>query len=120
MGSPRADRDALLFAVDREIDELQRPVARAVVAAVRRYAEQGPDGPRMTTTGRMRVLAEVDAALAPIYGQRRGDPSARLYRLLLARASDGAALPAAAADAELRARLRRDPDVLAALEQRDA
>jgi len=117
MPSPRAERDAVLAAVDRDVDALSRPIARAIVAAVRRHAVTTPDGSRITPASRARILADVDAALAPAYGAFPGDPRAALTRLVLKRAQQGAALPAAAAVADIRHRLRDAPDVLAAAER---
>jgi len=117
MPSPRAERDALLAAVDRDIDALSRPIARAVTASVRRYAVATPEGARTTPASRARVLADVDAALAPVHGAFPGDPRAALTALVLKRAQQGAALPAAATTADIRHRLRDAPDVLAAAER---
>jgi len=113
MPSPRAERDALLAAVDRDIDAMSRPIARAVVASVRRHAVATPDGPRITPASRSRILAEVDAALAPAYGAFPGDPRAALTALVLRRSGDGAALPAVASAVDVRDRLQNYPDIRA-------
>jgi len=117
MPSPRAERDALLAAVDRDIDALSRPIARAVVASVRRHAVETPDGPRITPASRARILADADAALAPVYGAFPGDPRSALFAMVLRQAGQGALLPVAAAVANIRRHLRNEPDVLAAIER---
>ena len=116
MTNPRAERDAILYATDRDVDKLQRPIARAVVDSVRRHVVETPDGPRLTAMSRARILADVDSVLSGAYGSFRGDTRSPIYRLIVRRAREAALLPVAAAVADIRHRLRGDQTLLREIE----
>jgi hypothetical protein len=117
VSSPRAERDAILYATDREIDTLSRPIARAVVASVRRHAVETPEGPRLTAMSRVRIMAEVDSALSSVYGRAPNDAASPLYRLIVRRAREAALKPVTAAVADIRHRLRGEPELLTMIER---
>ena len=66
---------------------------------------------------RLRIMADVDAALSGGYGAFRGDTRAPLYQLILRRAREAALLPVVAAVEDIRHRLRREPELLAIIDQ---
>lgn len=103
MRVPR-DLAAIQWRADREIDRLQRPMMRSVGDAVRRYAVETPDGPRLDWIGRAMVMHTVDAELDRIYGRFRGDTSGPLYALIVLAARAAALLPLTAAVAMIRRR----------------
>jgi len=117
LASPRTERDAVLYATDRDVDAMQRPIARAVVDSVRRHAVETPDGMRLTAMSRVRIMAETDTALDAVYGRGRGDESSPLYRLIVRRAREAALLPVAAAVADIRHRLRGEPELMKRIEE---
>ncbi len=116
MASPRIERDALLFRVDAELDAMQRPIARAVVASVRRHAVETPEGQRLTPMSRARILNDTDTALDAMFGRVPGDTTAPLYQLIVRRAREAALLPVAAAVADIRHRLRGESELLDVIE----
>jgi hypothetical protein len=107
----RIDRNAVSFQAEMDISKLFLPLSHAVGDSVQRHA-----GEAMTPLARVLILRDVDAALASVRGRFPGDREAPLYRLVVRRCLEGRALVFRRAVEDFRRKLRREPEVLAAIE----
>lgn len=109
----RQARDAMIARSERDIDQLFRPLTRAVREAVRRHET-------MTPLAYVLIMREVDQALTSIRGRFPGDRTAPLYRLVVQRCREARAIVFGQSADDMRRRLRGNPDVMAAIEREAA
>jgi hypothetical protein len=105
------------YSADREIDRLTAPLADGVAASVRKHAVKQPNGKSVITPLAYRlILRDVDRLLVTVYGARRGDTGAPMYRAIAAAGQAAHEDPIGRAVAELRGQLRGEPELLKLLE----
>lgn len=89
-------------------------MSESIHALVLKHAFQSSEGPRITASGYVAITRELDTLLNAVFPQGHGQPSP-LEELIVRRANDARLKPIAVATDQMRARLKREPDLLKAM-----
>jgi len=117
MNDTAATLNRLSYSVDKAIDRLTSPLAQSIPAAIRQHAVTDPSGtPVITPLGYALVMRRVDEELRKVYGAFRGDRNAPMYRIVAQAATAAHRMPVEATVSDVRRRLKREPELLEALE----